>query len=145
MEPESSQSLPPIRGVSGLLLTGGESRRMGLDKARVLFCGEPLWKRQARTLLHAGASEVMISRGDRAPLGELGAGMVTVADAVVGCGPLGGITGGLRLMRGEWLMVLAVDLPLVHSRLLRLFVEQAISSGRGVVGKKDKGFEPLVA
>ena len=35
---------------SALLLAGGESRRMGRDKATIEFDGRPLWKRQMELL-----------------------------------------------------------------------------------------------
>jgi molybdopterin-guanine dinucleotide biosynthesis protein A len=35
---------------SAVLLAGGESRRMGRDKAAVVFRDEPMWRRQLRVL-----------------------------------------------------------------------------------------------
>src|SRR5205809_686126 len=101
MDLDASQSARLGGGVTGLLLAGGESRRMGCDKAELPVCGELLWKRQVRTLLAGGAGEIVISRGDQPPLPELDRGILTVADAARGCGPLGGVVGALRQMRGE--------------------------------------------
>src|SRR5436190_7311119 len=47
--------------ISGVLLAGGESRRMGKDKATVLFRGKPLWEIQLGLLRKLEPAEIFIS------------------------------------------------------------------------------------
>jgi molybdopterin-guanine dinucleotide biosynthesis protein A len=128
---------------SALLMAGGESRRMGRDKATLVVGGEELWRRQVRTLREAGASEIIVARAGRESLDE--PGLRTVPDAAPGCGPLGGLVAGLRPAKTRWILVLAVDLPLMPAGFLREMIAMAELDGRGVVPVIDGRFEPLAA
>src|SRR4029077_13783233 len=46
---------------SAVLLAGGESRRMGTDKATFLFRGKPLWQVQLETLRKLRPAEIFLS------------------------------------------------------------------------------------
>lgn len=48
--------------LSGAVMAGGQSRRMGSDKALLGLSGEPLWQRQSRVLQAAGATAVGVVR-----------------------------------------------------------------------------------
>jgi molybdopterin-guanine dinucleotide biosynthesis protein A len=92
----------------GVVLAGGESRRMGRDKADVCVAGEPLWLRQSRTLAAAGASPVvLIRRRDQlAPNG-----IECWRDRRPSCGPLTGLEAALAPQSDPYVAVLAIDLP----------------------------------
>lgn len=95
----------------GAVLTGGASRRMGRDKALIEVDGRPMAVTVARTLLTAGASEVVAVGGDAEGLSA--AGLDVVPDRYPGEGPLGGIITALGHFAALDLpvMVLACDLP----------------------------------
>lgn len=132
---------------SALLMAGGESRRMGRDKATLVVGGEPLWRRQVRTLRQAGFVEIMIARGAHEPLGASEPGLVEISDAVPGCGPLGGLATGLQRASTGRLLVLAVDLPLMPASFLRelIAMTDADERDRGLVPTIDAQHEPLAA
>lgn len=129
--------------LSALLLAGGQSRRMGRDKAGVLMGGLPLWKRQLALLQGLSPEELLIS-GKPDGL-YAGAGFEIVVDDTPELGPLGGIVTALRRARFPLLLVLAIDLANMRASLLRELVDVALSSARGVVARGDRGFEPLAA
>jgi molybdopterin-guanine dinucleotide biosynthesis protein A len=99
-----------------VLLTGGASRRMGVDKARVPVGGVPLAWRVARALAAAGG-----------PLVEVGSGVVPwlpqVREHPAGSGPLAALVAGWRwLVAGGVqgpVVVLACDLPRVTGRTVQ--------------------------
>ena len=47
--------------LSAVLLAGGESRRMGSDKATFVFRGKPLWQVQLETLQKLRPKEIFVS------------------------------------------------------------------------------------
>lgn len=106
----------------GIVLAGGQSRRMGQDKALLPLGGPTLLERQAAKLAPL-VHEVVVS-GDAASYGRFG--FSVVADPPGAQGPLGGIAAGLG--RGDGL-VLAVDLPFVPASFLARLVEVAGPDG----------------
>ena len=78
--------------MDGVVLAGGDSRRMGCDKAEIVIGGEPLWRRQVRVLRTAGADPVMLVRrpGQSAP-----DGIPILRDGVGDAGPMAGLQAAL--------------------------------------------------
>jgi molybdopterin-guanine dinucleotide biosynthesis protein A len=127
---------------SAVLLAGGESRRMGRDKATLNFLGEPLWSRQLRLLRQIGPREILISaRSDPA---WRPADTIFIPDQPPSHGPLSGIVAAVDAMNGTHLLVLAVDMPLMNAETLRSMSEN-IGFARGVVPKIRPRAEPLAA
>lgn len=127
---------------AGAVLAGGESRRMGRDKARLCVAGEPLWRRQVRVLREAGADPVVVVRrpGQRA----LGRDVRQVRDRRVGAGPLAGLEAALTATEANWIAVLAVDMPAVDAtwfEKLKAYCQKDV----GAVARHRDGYEPLAA
>lgn len=104
---------------SGVVLTGGASRRMGRDKA-VLPVGDPavpLAVRVAAALADAGCPDITCVGGDLEALDALG--LRTAPDDHPGEGPLGGVLTGLRLADLAIVVVLACDLPAIDGATVR--------------------------
>jgi molybdopterin-guanine dinucleotide biosynthesis protein A len=128
--------------LTAILFAGGESRRMGTDKATLLFQGEPLWSRQLQTLRALNPAKILISA--RSQPSWQPADVETVLDEVSGQGPLGGLTAALAAMKTTHLLALAVDLPQMTSTHLESLWKLA-GPGCGVVPRSASGLEPLCA
>jgi len=127
--------------VTGFILAGGKSSRMGCDKALLEFAGRPLLRR-AIELASAVAQEVKIV-GD--PVRHAGFGVV-VTDIYPGRGPLGGIHAALTSSNTDLNLILATDLPFVAPDFLQYLVANAQASDALVtVPKINQYFEPLCA
>ncbi|MGE5208495.1 MAG: molybdenum cofactor guanylyltransferase [Alphaproteobacteria bacterium] len=128
--------------ISAVLLAGGESRRMGCDKANLLFRGKPLWQTQLQVLRKLGPVEIFASaRTDpawRPP------DMVFVADGSPSRGPLSGVAASLDRISTTHLLALAIDLPWMTEEYLKLLCTKMVP-GRGVVPMIDNRAEPLAA
>ncbi len=128
---------------TAMLLAGGRSSRMGTDKARLVFRGEPLWRRQLATLVALGPKEILISAGSGGAFEE--SGCRVVPDLVRGAGPLAGVAACAAAMASEWLLVLAVDMPAMNAAFLERILSRAAAEGRGVVPLSQDRFQPLAA
>jgi molybdopterin-guanine dinucleotide biosynthesis protein A len=128
--------------ISAALLAGGESRRMGRDKATILFRGKPLWQIQLELLGKLGPSEIFVSaRTD--PSWRPG-DVQFVADVPPSRGPLSGLAASTANMRTSHLLALAIDMPFMSENFLRYLCEH-IEPGRGVLPKIENRAEPLAA
>ena len=94
---------------AGAVLCGGQSRRMGTDKAVVEVDGVAMAERVAEALEPAGCPR-WCSSEVTSPLLER-FGRPTVADEWPGEGPLGGVLTALRAVGSEAVVVAACDLP----------------------------------
>ena len=128
--------------ICAALLAGGDSRRMGKDKATMLFRGQPLWKIQLDLLRKLKPEEIFISaRND--PRWRP-ADVKFVADEAPSRGPLSGIAATLDEMRSTHLLALAIDMPFMNETYLRSLCGFA-ARGCGVLPRIDRRAEPLAA
>jgi molybdopterin-guanine dinucleotide biosynthesis protein A len=135
--------MPLSQPFSAVLLAGGQSSRMGTDKAGLVIDGEPLWQRQLAKLRATGAAEVFISGRLDGPYAD--SGVEIIQDTVPLTGPLAGIAAAFRRARHDWLLVLAVDLPDVDAELLAQLVAEAMADGAGRVPARGEWLQPLAA
>lgn len=122
-------------GAAGFVLAGGQSSRMGRDKALVSFAGLPLVERALSVLRQAGVPVAVV--GAR-PF--LAATAPFVADDEPGLGPLGGICAALASMQAEWAVFLPVDMPLLPAELVAYLLARARVTGRAVTVPSVGGF-----
>jgi molybdenum cofactor guanylyltransferase len=127
---------------SALLLAGGESRRMGRDKAAIEVGGRALWERQLE-LLH-GLSPEKIFVSARTKPSWLSASVELLLDDLPSRGPLSGLTKGLTAMQTTHLIALAIDMPFMTAGELGNLLERATESC-GVVATIGNRVEPLAA
>jgi molybdopterin-guanine dinucleotide biosynthesis protein A len=128
--------------ISAVLLAGGESRRMGKDKATFLLYGKPLWQIQLELLRKLEPTEILVSaRTD--PVWRP-ADAQFVADDPPSCGPLSGLAASLAKMCTKHLLALAIDIPFMTEKYLTFLCSQ-IEPRRGVIAKIEDRFEPLAA
>ncbi|MEK5450269.1 molybdenum cofactor guanylyltransferase [Paenibacillus sp. FSL R7-0331] len=103
---------------TGIILTGGASRRMGTDKALLELGGRPVITRLADELSQLAESTV-IACGPRQRREYGSLGLLQVTDVYPGCGPLAGLHAALRHTQHEWNLVTACDLPFASAAFLR--------------------------
>ncbi len=130
-----------MKTLTAVLLAGGESRRMGADKATLICDGEPLWARQLATLKKLSPEKIFISA--RTKPAWCPPEIETVLDEPPSRGPLGGLAAALKKCRTTHLLALAVDLPRMNADCLRK-IATATGDDFGAVVKGDY-YEPLCA
>jgi len=128
--------------VAGFVLAGGQSRRLGRDKALLAYAGETLVQAVALEVLKAAGSVALL--GDPTRYGHLG--FPVVADVVSGCGPMSGLHAALLAAgEAEWILVVACDLPNVTADLLARLIGKAGPGVQCVAAQGERGLEPLCA
>ncbi len=105
---------------SGIILAGGESRRMGRDKAWVELQGRALIQRVADRLA-AVCDEVIVVAN--APEAYARLGLPVVTDIFPGKGSLGGLYSGLQAARYGRAMAVACDMPFLSIDLIRFMLD----------------------
>ncbi len=122
-----------MEGISGILLTGGKSTRMGTDKASLPFGNGTLLTVQLEKFRALGITDVLIS----------GYGDGQIPDDVPGCGPLGGLAACLPRVQNPCALVISVDVPLVSESTLRCLI--GAHTGGVTILRHDGRTEPLIA
>jgi molybdopterin-guanine dinucleotide biosynthesis protein A len=127
--------------LAGLVLCGGESARMGREKALIPVDGRPLVLHVAG-LLEQVCAPVFLASGRPGRLGPLG--YPELEDAAPGAGPLGGLVAGLSASPHELVAAVAVDMPFASPRVFALLSELHEDED-AVVPRTRWGPEPLQA
>jgi molybdopterin-guanine dinucleotide biosynthesis protein A len=128
--------------LTAVLLAGGDSRRMGRDKATIVFRGEPLWQRQLELLRGLGPEKIFVSA--RKELSWLPADSELLLDESPSRGPLSGLTRALERAQTSHLIALAVDMPFMTSGQMRVLWGLA-TLGCGILPMIGGRAEPLAA
>lgn len=113
---------------AGFLLAGGESSRMGRDKALLPYGGQTLAAHVAALLAEAASPVFVVGPRDR--YGHLG--LPVVEDAHRGAGPLSGIVASLETLSAlepetEMALVVACDMPHLRADFLKALAAHAAS------------------
>jgi molybdopterin-guanine dinucleotide biosynthesis protein A len=112
--------------VSIAILAGGQSRRMGEDKAMLRLApdGPTLIELVARAV-EPLSNDLMVVAPPERGYGTLLPRWRMVPDLIRGAGPAGGVISALRSARHESVLVLPCDAPLVSPPLIRYLLERA--------------------
>ncbi|GFO56708.1 hypothetical protein GMSM_37150 [Geomonas sp. Red276] len=127
--------------VTAVILAGGQSRRMGRNKAVLPYGGVPLIERIYRQVNELCADTVVVTNTPELypflPCPK-------VKDLYPGMGPLAGIHAALTHSRTRYILTVACDMPWISPALFRALAREA----RGwdvVIPEGDHGMEPLHA
>lgn len=107
----------------GIVLAGGSSTRMGVDKAQIAVDGMPMLDRVVQTLSLV-CDDVVVVGGERTRTD-----VRCIADRYPGEGPLGGIVTAMDDISAERLVVVACDLPMLDVATIRTLQEGLDRSG----------------
>lgn len=133
-------------GMSGIVLAGGRSRRMGTDKRLLPIEGEPMLRRVAIAVAAVTDELIVVVAPNRpVPSGVLDGIDVRVAiDRRTDAGPLAGIEAGLLAATASHVLVIAGDLPWLDAGLMRDLLA-GLEGADAVAADGGHGPEPLLA
>ncbi|MDQ6956443.1 MAG: molybdenum cofactor guanylyltransferase [Mariprofundaceae bacterium] len=128
-----------IEDCTAIILAGGESKRMGQDKASVILAGKSLLARAVDNLQPLFERTII---SVREPI--KGIALPQLCDVGEERGPMMGICQALNEVETNWVFVMAVDMPFVSADLVK-----GLANKRGthqmVVPMIDDHVQPLFA
>ena len=132
---------PEFAKISGIVLGGGQSRRMGRDKRRLHWEGEPFLDRVCRLMNGLFDEVLVVTAQEDYDCSHLPVRLVT--DKIPQKGSLGGLYTGLLEAQNPLIFVVACDMPfLLKESIARLCLEPISDV---LVVKLSTGIQPLHA
>jgi molybdopterin-guanine dinucleotide biosynthesis protein A len=127
--------------VSGVLLAGGKSRRMGEDKRHLTVGEQTLLERGLRVLQSIFCEVLVVTAQDSPPLDI---DVKVVRDLVPDCGSLGGLYSGLVEATTPYIFVVACDMPFLNQAVITHFTTRRATADI-VIAKLDDRLHPMHA
>jgi len=123
----------------GVVLNGGRSERMGVDKADLTIGKETLLQLTISGLREVHASSIYVVGKESAEF--VGGDVIQIKDIWPGEGPLGGIITALQSIKESDIpvMILACDFPNLDVAEIRVLIEHAYSNPDSIVVPSVKG------
>ncbi len=107
-----------IEDCTAIILAGGDSQRMGSDKANLLLGEQTLLQRVIATMQQVFPHVIVSVRQLRS-----GLDLPQVCDDQSGGGPLAGLAAGLGHIATPWAFVVACDMPFVEPAMVELLAK----------------------
>jgi len=111
--------------VTGILLAGGKSRRMGKDKRHLLLEEQTLLER-GLGVLHSIFQNVLVVIAQDSPPLKVDARVVR--DLMPDCGSLGGLYTGLMQATTHCVFVVACDMPFLNQAVIAQFTSRRVTA-----------------
>ena len=105
--------------VSCIILAGGRSSRLGVEKAFLEIGGRPIIERVVERMTMLGDEVILVTNN---PEQFAYLGLCMVGDVQPGQGALGGLYSGLLAVNNDYSVVVACDMPFLNLNLLRYMI-----------------------
>ncbi len=132
-----------MQDISAVILAGGQSKRMGCDKAQLLWQGKTFLENLLQSMDGVFQEKWVIGRKRDFEFAALAAtsgepytepqGVGFSEDVRPGAGPLGGIYTGLLLSRSPWAVFVACDTPLLDIVIYEKLAKARDAEGRNII------------
>jgi len=129
------------RNITGIILAGGKSSRMGTDKGHLELNNKSFIQYSIEALKPL-VSEILIVSDN---LDYDTFGLKRITDIVKDAGPVAGICSGLKASSSEFNIILSCDIPLITSKILQKLIDNIDNSSQ-IIQIESKGKSmPLIA
>lgn len=126
--------------LTGIVLAGGKSGRMGVDKGLIVWKGKP-FAQYSIEALRPFCDHILIITGNSE---YARFGLPLVKDEYPNIGPMGGLHAGLKASNSKHHIVLSCDMPLVDEEIIRLLLTGS-KNCQAVVPAVDNKIIPVCA
>ncbi|HBP88535.1 MAG TPA: molybdenum cofactor guanylyltransferase [Nitrospirales bacterium] len=128
-----------IQNISGVVLAGGKSRRMGKDKRLLEWKGSTFLDTVCRTMWDLFDEVILVTATEDYPCEHLPVRLVT--DVIPQKGSLGGIFTGIKEASHPFVFVVACDMPFLNSFVISRIC--GLPQSDVVMVKLSTGYQPL--
>jgi molybdopterin-guanine dinucleotide biosynthesis protein A len=129
-----------LKDITGVILAGGESQRMGFDKA-LLTLNDETFISKIYKVLSSLFEKVIIAANDKDKYNFLD--IPVLEDIYSDAGPLAGLHSAISYVTTSHIFLIPCDLPLINSNVINLIVEKAIYNTINII-KDGNNVSPLV-
>lgn len=126
--------------MTAIILAGGQSRRMGQDKALLKMEQESFIQRMINSV--ADYDEIIVVTNEPDKYKHLN--VKIIKDVYKGLGPLAGLHAGLLEARNSWCLLLPCDTPFINSDVTSFIAKEIQEDYEAIVVKESKKVHPLI-
>lgn len=126
--------------ITGIILAGGKSKRMGSDKGFILYNGKPFIQHSIDALEPLVTEIIIVSNNKEYDVFK----KKRVVDIIPDAGPLAGLYTGLQHSTTEDNLVLSCDIPLINTTVLKELINHSTDADIVQVQSQDRKM-PLIA
>src|SRR5690606_23061938 len=127
--------------ITGIILSGGKSSRMGSEKGFMSYNGKPFIQHSIEALKPLVMEIIIVSNNVDYDV----FGLKRIEDVMENAGPLAGLYSGLHQSKTDYNLVLSCDIPLINTSILQRLVD-AIDDDSEIIQIESQGKTmPLIA
>lgn len=127
--------------ITGIILAGGKSSRMGTDKGLILYKGEPFVQYSINALRPIVDDIIIVTNNSSYDTFN----QRRVSDIIEDAGPLSGVYSGLKHSNTAYNLILSCDIPLIKTAILEKIIHH-IDDYYDIIQIKSNGrVMPLIA
>ena len=127
--------------ITGIILAGGKSSRMGSDKGLLMLHGKPFIQHIIDALQVFVSEILIVSNNTHYDL----FGYKRIEDVIANAGPLAGVYSGLNASRTTYSLVLSCDIPLISPTILKKLIAETDDISQIVQVQSQSKTMPLIA
>ena len=132
---------PKREDITGIILAGGQSKRMGTDKAFLILKGQTFMTHTIAALETVAHKVIIVANDEKYDV----FGKERFGDIIPDAGPLSGLYTGLYHSNTTYNLVLGCDTPLVNEKILQLLLDHIEDAYDAVQFESDGHTMPLLA
>lgn len=127
--------------ITGIILAGGKSTRMGIDKGFLILNEKPFIQYSINALQPLVSDIIIVSDNPNYDVFRL----KRVNDITKDAGPVAGICSGLEASITDYNLILSCDIPLINSEILQKLIDNIDDTSEIIQIENNKKTMPLIA
>ena len=129
------------KNITGIILAGGKSSRMGIDKGFLLLKDKPFVQYSIDALQPLVKEIIIVSDNSAYDVFEL----KRINDITKNAGPIAGICSGLETSSTTYNLILSCDIPLINSEILQKLIDNIDDASEIIQIESNGKSMPLIA